>query len=98
MKIAAKLDASPHIVWNWRFILRTPSFWINAIGAGLSFLIGAALWISPLLGVVWVAGFPIRLAMTITFVLFLAAVIARFLTQKNGTPATAPDDDDTTHA
>ena len=89
--IAAKLDASPRVVWNWRDLWRTTYVQINAFGAVLSFVIGTLLWIAPLLGVVWASSMlSLKVALTLTFILFAGALIARYTTQPKIPNATPP--------
>jgi len=58
--VAKKLDDSNRIVWNWRDLWHARSVQLNALGAFLSFLIGTALWIAPLLGVIWAASSTVK--------------------------------------
>jgi len=79
--IAARLDASPAIVWNWRRLWRAHSVRLNALGAVLSFGLSAAIWVAPLFGVLWEGGMAFKWAAMLSGVLFVLALLARYLTQ-----------------
>ena len=79
--IAHKMDASPRVVSEWRLLWKTWTVRLNALGAACSFVIGVALWIAPLLGVIWEGALPLGTALIVSGILFTAAVIARYLTQ-----------------
>jgi VIT1/CCC1 family predicted Fe2+/Mn2+ transporter len=96
-KVAQKLDDSPKVVNNWRDLWKARSVQLNALGAFLSFIIGTAVWVSPLFGVLLEIALPLGVTLTIACTLFVLAVIARYTTQKPPDDEDDPTKDNQTH-